>query len=148
MLFRSYVAGGYSSAGSVSGFEVFDTRTETREELPPMPTARQSFAACAIDDRFIWTFGGFSDKSPSFLDVIEIFDIETNNWSRSELKLPTARAFLPTAVVSGSKIFIVGGCKEGFNRIAEIDILDLETMSWGKGPPMENPRMWHGIVGF
>ena len=59
-----------------------------------------------VDDRFIWTFGGFYGLKVD--DVIEMCDIKTGEWKTLNVKMTFPRVD-SKAVVVNDKIWIIGG---------------------------------------
>jgi len=138
---RIIVVGGCSGGRDVRTVEALDTKTNTWTTLPPIPTARSGMAVGVIDDRFIWTFGGFYDNVK--LDVVEIYDVEKNEWIKSSSKMTSPR-FSAGAVVVDHKISIVGGS----TAMPGMEIFDVDTMTWEKSPSMFSPREYYEAIGF
>ena len=57
-----------------------------------------------VDDRFIWTFGGFDGLK--VVDVIEMCDIKTGEWKTFECEDDISTCFYSRAVVVNDKIWI------------------------------------------
>ena len=57
-----FIIGGWNGRrGVVEEVEVMNTTTQTMETLTRNPTGRRGMGVGVVDDRFIWTFGGFDD---------------------------------------------------------------------------------------
>ena len=142
---RIFAIGGYNDKLQTKANEVFDIEENIWRILSPMPTARQGMAIGCIDGRHIWTFGGYLNGND--LDVIEVYDTVTDEWSVPPVKMTTKR-YSSKAVVIGEKFFIVGGRENSSNPTNLLEIFDPETMKWTQAPPMKLTRMWHGVAGF
>ena len=79
-----------------------------------------------VDDRFIWTFGGFDDEN--FVDVIEMCDIKIGEWKTLNVKMTFSRAY-SRAVVVNDKIWIIGGMSSTLEPVKEVEIIDTKTMT-------------------
>ena len=68
-----FIIGGWNNErGVVEEVEVMNTKTQTMETLTRNPTGRRGMGVGVVDDRFIWTFGGFDGRKVD--DVIEMCD--------------------------------------------------------------------------
>ena len=90
-----------------------------------------------VDDRFIWTFGGFDGVK--VVDVIEMCDIKTGEWKTLNVKTPP-RAY-SSAVVVNDKIWIIGGWSstEATIVVKGVEIFDTKTMTCTTAPSMIIP---------
>ena len=69
-----FIIGGWNERSVVvEEVEVMNTKTQTMETLTRKPTGRRGMGVGVVDDRFIWTFGGFDGKK--VFDVIEMNSI-------------------------------------------------------------------------
>jgi N-acetylneuraminic acid mutarotase len=125
-----YTMGGYDLR-ETNTVEAYDTASNRWTALPPMPTARYALQAVVVDGK-IWAMGGRNADGPS--DVIEVFDPDTKQWSRSPLRLPEPLAGYG-ATVGGGEL-----------HVAKYDkhyAFDLRTNVWTSLPPMPTSR--HGL---
>ena len=77
--------------------------------------------------------GGHSE---AILDTVEILNIRNNTLEdSSDLRTPTARWGL-TCTGQGRKVLVLGGMDSYFLPHNNLDILDLDTMTWSHGPPL------------
>jgi len=53
-----YVLGGMSGNRSLDSCEVYNIKEDKWAEIPKLSTARQSFSACAFNEKYIFVFGG------------------------------------------------------------------------------------------
>ena len=98
-----------------------------------------------VDDRFIWTFGGFDDEN--FVDMIEMCDIKTGEWKTLDVKMTTPRGF-SSAVVVNDKIWIIGGMSSTDEILKDVEIIDTKTMTWTTAPSLIIPHKFHNSIGF
>jgi hypothetical protein len=103
---KIYVAGGRPPGGSA--FEVYDPATDTWERLPDLPTQRNHLAMVAIGGK-IYVAGGRTGPGAMAerVDVVEIYDPATREWSRGA-PLPAPRGGITGAAVGGC-MFVFGG---------------------------------------
>ena len=100
-----------------------------------------------VDDRFIWTFGGFDDGR-KVVDVIEMCDIKTGEWKTLNAKMTTPRGYSRAVVVNG-KIWIIGGMTTTYEPVKEVEIIDTKTMTWTTAPSLIIPHKYHTLpLGF
>ncbi|MFA5039763.1 MAG: kelch repeat-containing protein [Candidatus Omnitrophota bacterium] len=102
-----------------SWFKVTDTTTGNSAKLPMPSFATGDMAMAAMDDRYIWCFGG-SDKRGATANVIGRFDAVEKKWVRVAATLPTPRRNA-TALVVVNDIWIVGG----YPWTADIDVYNM-----------------------
>ena len=137
---RIFVIGGHNGTGYLSMVEVLDTQTNKWSAIPSMITARYRMGIAVVDDRFIWILGGGTFGVPT--DLIEIFDVEEDEWIESPAKMPSPM-LINSAFVICRKIFVV-------SEDRQIAVLDLDRMEWAKIAPAEQPPFSHGfgVVAF
>ena len=141
---KIYLFGGYRSP---SGFPfnptdasyAYDPELDQWEEIAPLPFARGSHFAVALDDR-IYVIGGATNTP---LGSNSIYDPATDTWSEGEA-MPSRRAGLSGAVIDG-KIYAAGGyiLSAGVLSRNILEAYDPETDTWESLEPMPTTR--HGI---
>ena len=109
------------------------------------PTGRRGMGVGVVDDRFIWTFGGFDGEKVD--DVIEMCDIKTGEWKTLNVKMTFPRDY-SKAVVVNDKIWIIGGMTSRGEPVKEVEIIDTKTMTWTSAPSMIIPHKCHTVIGF
>ena len=78
---KIYVAGGRPPGGA--DFAVYDPKADRWTTLPNLPTQRNHLAADAIDGKIYVVGGRFEGGFRSErTDVVEVFDPQTNQWSK------------------------------------------------------------------
>lgn len=141
---RIFAIGGYNGS-ALDCVEVLDTKECTWTTFPaPMPTPRQGMGIVVVDERFIWTFGGLREGH-GYLDVIEVLDVEKQTWSTPAVRM-TKQRYSSKAVLVDRRVFIVGGSTGSIAALVEV--LDLDTLTWGNAADLASPRKWHAAVGF
>jgi N-acetylneuraminic acid mutarotase len=141
-----YVIGGYhpDSSPKDSVFALNQKRNEWRK-MKHMPTARWGPIAVAIEKR-IFVFGGMTPRG--FSDVLEVYDIERDSWTRGAPMPARKRGMV--AFVWGGLVHIIGGQDDswpsgpipypGNSILNKHDIYNPETDSYSSGVPMQFPR--------
>ncbi|KAJ7538156.1 hypothetical protein O6H91_11G036400 [Diphasiastrum complanatum] len=97
---------------------------------PPAP--RESHSATLVGDKRIVIFGGSGEGDGNHLNDLHILHLDNMEWTSPQVKgkLPTCRDS-HTAVAIGNQLFVYGGdCRDRY--LGELDILDLQTLTWIK----------------
>ncbi|TVP74688.1 MAG: hypothetical protein EA352_10190 [Gemmatimonadales bacterium] len=128
---------------SVGTHEVYDPATDSWEQLPPMPTARNHHTAETTDDGRIVVTAGRAGRDFT-MTATEIWDPVTGEWSRGA-DLPTGRSGVAAASLGGW-IYVFGG--ETFDpgearTFDEAERYDPVEDRWEELPPMPSAR--HGL---
>ncbi|MDQ3968436.1 MAG: galactose oxidase [Thermoproteota archaeon] len=122
------------------------TTTTTTESFwtdgAPMPTPRTEVTAAVLEDD-IYVIGGV-DESGQVTDIVEVYNIANNTWSKAAAPLPEPLHHTASASYSG-KIYVVGGYtaagslsdRSPSNRLF---IYDPVQNSWQEGNPMPTAR--------
>lgn len=112
--------------------------------VAPMPTARESVAACAVAGK-IYAIGGFPGGSDAGLTTNERYDPDSNSWT-TRAPMPSGRRMPATAAVGG-KCYAIGGRvtddPRGLNMVEEYDPA---TNSWRARANMPSPRFGHAAA--
>lgn len=131
-------------AASLAFMTVVEAQQDTWVSVAPMPTARESVAACAVDGR-IYALGGFPGGSDAGLTTNERYDPGTNLWS-ARAPMPTGRR-MPATAVAGGKCYAIGG------RITDqpvgmdvVEEYDPATNSWRARADMPTARYGHAAA--
>jgi N-acetylneuraminic acid mutarotase len=166
---KFYVFGGFRlpDSGKVGWYPenkawVFDLDTGQWSALPAMPTARGALAAVAVGKK-IYVNGGATIPSGAplpdgltgggpveLLGTTEVFDTETNSWSRLAA-MPTPRNHHSIAAVDG-KLYAVGGrvgsCYSGgwSTNVWMNEEYDIAANVWRTLAPMPTARSGTGIA--
>jgi kelch-like protein 18 len=140
-----YVIGGLNGI-TYNTMEVLDTAKGTWQTLPPMPTARCCTAVATIG-RKIWVMGGFDNHRD--IDLIEVYDVDRNEWTTSPHRLTTPRLSARAVVIDG-KIWLTGGVPSGESRrpLNLVEVFDPETGKWVAGPQTASVITFHASVAY
>jgi len=134
-----YVLGGYDTFSSnfLSTCEKFNPDKNEWSFIKNMNIAKCAFAVTAVNNRHIFTFGGYDGKER--LNIIEKYDLVSDVWAIYEIKLPqplsNGACFSPK---SDQIVLLGGGYNNGFSL--EVLTLDLEKKVWTKMPNMSEGK--------
>lgn len=134
-----YVAGGLRN-GSVADFSRYDTKNDTWESLPALPTARDHGGGAAFGGLFY----AFAGRSSALDGRVDAFDPATKTWS-SRTTLPTSRAGFALAVREG-RAYLFGGegnANDPAGMFSDVEAYDFASDAWTKLAPMKTAR--HGM---
>ena len=140
-----------SDLHSRTEFSSFDPTTMKWSQLPPLPQPRSSHDAVVIDDKIYvaggWNLQGGSANAVWFEDVL-VFDLKAEQPAWKELcQAPFQRRALATAAMNG-KLFVLGGIDVDGSLSQRVDVLELASLKWTKGPDLpvgENKGNGFGI---
>jgi N-acetylneuraminic acid mutarotase len=110
----------------------------------PMPTPRTEVTAAVLDDD-IYVIGGF-DEFGQATDIVEVYNIANNSWSRTTAAAPLPEPLHHTAAASyDGKIYVVGGftaagSPSDRSPSNKLFIYDPVQNSWQEGEPMPTAR--------
>jgi N-acetylneuraminic acid mutarotase len=110
--------------------EAFDIKTNTWEQLPKMPTARQSPMISALGQK-LYVMGGMDQDRP--IPLVEIFDVIRNTWTKGN-PLPE-KSFYSGSVVFNGLILVLCGAEAG-DRQTSILVYDPQRDQWGQATPL------------
>lgn len=103
----------------------------------PMPINRTELTSEIIDGK-IYVMGGADYLKDGIMNLVEIYDPETNDWSESTpLPVPIDHT---TAVVYENKLYIIGGFLEDKTATDKVWMYDPETDAWTEEPPLPTAR--------
>ena len=128
----------------ISTVEVYDTQNNRWQRLADMPTPRLSSEAAVVDGK-IYVVGGFSwigipGVDSKMLNVVEMYDPQTDTWSRKQ-DMSTPRRDLGTGVFD-SKIYAIGGENlfEEPQRLDLVEVYNPVSDTWAKRADMPTRR--------
>ena len=127
--------------------EVYDTAKHQWDTTRSLGTARHS-PMVAVAGEKIYVLGGF-DALGSPINTIEQYDPATNTWTPFG-QMPFARGGGAACAV-GDKLYCVGGSEYNsaigeFVARKSIDIFNVKTAAWSKGPLLGYARADHQVV--
>jgi N-acetylneuraminic acid mutarotase len=128
--------------------EAMDTITWTWKGKAPLRTVRWAPSVASWNNK-LYAFGGFSERTYS-ITSIEEYDPAADAWNDLSRPMPFARAYAASCVI-GNNLYLVGGqaydpSVPGIVCVKSIDIFNLSTGTWSKGPNMRNSRANHQCV--
>lgn len=133
----------------VTSYEVFDLETQSWKKFEYDENAPSHLlAASAQVGNKIYVFGS---KRGGLIDAhTSSFDLETKTWaSLDEMPIPK---FQSTAVVAGSKIFLLGGMvfpsfgNDPHWKVDEVEVFDTAISKWENGTRIALPRSGIGAA--
>jgi N-acetylneuraminic acid mutarotase len=145
---RIYVGTGVLSSGgsfrSVDELYRFDPRQQVYERLPDLPE-RVDHPSLVGYGAALYVIGGYQDDKPTA--SVWRFDPATGRWTALE-PMPMARASSASAAV-GNRIYVTGGSQRDRgerNVSSTLQVYDIATGVWTRGPDMPTPRHHHGVA--
>ncbi|MCE5173744.1 hypothetical protein LQV63_31485 [Paenibacillus profundus] len=148
---KIYIFGG-SSNGSEAAFGtkcdstyMYDTETNSWTKKTSMPTARAGVTA-AVEGRKVYVIGGYANVNSKLtrLDVVEIYDTETDTWESGK-PLSTARSWASATTVK-NKIYVSGGTDNNGVPLVSVETYDSSTESWTVLTDMTTPLLSMGLA--
>lgn len=136
-------AGQPSDNVSVVDAARFDPKTSKWEQLPPLPAGRSSHDVVTVGDKII-VVGGWQSRGrgvqPVWHDTAVILDLAAKQLEWREIPQPFQRRAL-TAAVLGRKVYVLCGLDAKAEAHNRVDILDVDTGEWTKGPDVPGGRI-------
>jgi N-acetylneuraminic acid mutarotase len=117
----------------------FDPRSREWRALPPLPAPRSSHAACVVGSTAVvaggWNVGGKLGRSSEWCgEVLTLaLDVAEATWVAHEA--PFRRRAVAAASVEG-RVFVLGGMDESGQPSERVDVFELATKSWSRGPDL------------
>jgi N-acetylneuraminic acid mutarotase len=135
---------------SLGTHEVYDPANNTWETKQPMPTARNHAAAGFVSGK-IYIIGGRIGSAfitrASNIDIVEVYDVATDQWGDLKAPMPTGRSATAWGVHKGL-IYVAGGeqrTSQYQRTFRAVEAYNPANNRWMQLPPMEFPR--HGLAG-
>jgi N-acetylneuraminic acid mutarotase len=140
---RIYLFGG-ARAGSVADASAYDVATNSWQELPPLPQAREHCVAGEIGGN-IYIAAGRSNGIAGFDALTWVFDpVNATYARRAPIATPRGGA---AGAIAGGRLYVFGGegnAADPSGVFANVEAYDPVTDSWQALPPMLEPR--HGLA--
>ncbi|MEL6276796.1 MAG: kelch repeat-containing protein [Bacteroidota bacterium] len=132
--------------------DVYDLATGTWNELPDAPRPRDHFQAVIANGK-LYCLGGrttIAADNPfkNTISEVDVYDLQTKEWSTIAEPLPTERAGNFTLLLE-DEILVIGG--ESFTQEPahnEVEALHTQRHSWRTLPPLPRGRHGTGAVFF
>lgn len=124
---------------SLDTAETFDPRTSTWSELPPLPSPRSSHDAVVVGDS-VWVVGGWrlEGERRTWHDTALRLDLRGPEARWEEVDAPFQRRALATAAVE-DRLVVIGGIDRRGAVSSSVDVYELATGTWSKGPDLPGP---------
>ncbi len=117
----------------------FDPRTREWRALPPLPGPRSSHAACVAGSTAVvaggWNVGGKLGRSSEWCDDLLTLALDVANAPWVAHQAPFRRRAVAAASVEG-RVFVIGGMDETGQPSARVDVFELATKTWSRGPDL------------
>ena len=145
-----YVGGGLRQSGSdlvsTDVFFAFDAERGTYRKLPPLPR-RVDHAGLVAAGGDLYLIGGLHDWSVPTGEVFK-YSTRTGTWEQlPSLEIPRGS---PAVAAIGRRIYVAGGAVGSSERTREatgvVEIYDLDTRRWSRGPDMPTARHHAGAA--
>lgn len=131
-------AGSKQDLFSTAHFQRFDSRLGQWQSLTPLPAPRSSHDTVVISDKLYiaggWSLAGGTNK-PVWLSNALVLDLKNPNAGWREFPQPFERRALALAAV-GTRLYCVGGMNSDNQPTLAVDIYDIKTGQWSKGPEL------------
>lgn len=140
---KVYVIGGFASDGkTVANVDVYDTKTDSYTEGPPLPIAVNHAMSASIGDTIV-VMGGY--KGPELTNATAAaFMLRDNRWVALP-NMPEPRAAGGAAFLSRKQIVVAGGVYT--SGIAKTTLIfDIPSGTWSKGSGLITPREHLGVA--
>lgn len=116
----------------------FDVRKGSWESMIPLPEPRSSHDAIVLGDTLYvgggWTLAGGSSKGVWRDDLLKL-DLRASSPAWEAVPQPFRRRALAMAGVGG-RVYFLGGMDDGGGTSLEVDIFEVDTGKWSKGPDL------------
>jgi N-acetylneuraminic acid mutarotase len=127
---RFYLAGGSRAQ------QAYDPRTDSWQNVAPLPRNLDHIQGVALDGR-IYYIGGLAAWPKPAVDSVYVYDAATNRFS-TRRRMPRPRG-AGGVVAHGRKIYYAGGLQDG-RAVPWFDVYDPKRDSWSRLPDMPRPR--------
>jgi hypothetical protein len=138
-----YAIGGFDGHRRLADVESYNPDENTWRREQPLLCARSGAAAASLAE-CIYVVGGYASDSiegPMQLDLVERYDMQTQQWSY--VRPLNCRRSALSCVALDHRLFALGGYDgRGFSSLVEI--YDPEKDEWTYGTPLTSHRSGHG----
>jgi len=131
-----YVISGYKTT-TLQSVERLNLNKGIWQEVSEVNIARTKFGSFSVKGLKIYLLGGkLLDGSRT--DLIEEYDVKSDEWSMSKYTLPSARSGFSNVLINDNQLIVVGG-NDG-QVLNRMDLLNLKTGVWSEMPSMHTKR--------
>jgi len=128
---------------SIDTAAVYDPAKKTWSDLPKLPVPRSSHDLAVVGDK-LFVLGGWNmlgkDGGEEWLEEMAVLDLNNIDSGWQSLPQEFVRRALIVAV-HNDKIYVVGGFTEHEEPSREVDIFEVASGIWTKGPELPEGRM-------
>lgn len=122
---------------SLDAVACFDPKANRWKDLPPLPAGRSSHDVVIAGDWLVvvggWQLRG-REQQPIWHDTTLLVNLQQQPWKWEAIEQPFQRRAL-AAVAVGHKVYVIGGLSPDGPQ-PRVDILDLTTRRWQRGPDL------------
>lgn len=133
------VVGGMGPGGAMASVELFDPRTNTVRDMPPLVEPRAAHTATLLESGEVLIAGGFNG---AYLNSVEIMDPVTQEWEKHDVLRQGRSGHTATPLPNGSILFI-GGVGDGWTFLRTAESYEPATMSSKRVGDLSVPRESH-----
>jgi N-acetylneuraminic acid mutarotase len=144
---KVYVVGGKVSwtGNLLTSVYSYDPADGTTERLADLPTSRAFLGAAWLDGKFYAVGGG--ETSSSFMDIVEVYDPESDSWSTTApLNIPRNGIFNSVVGANGHLIVIGGVGASG--RLTSVEVYDPASNEWSLSNSIQQGRSGISVAIF
>ena len=109
-----------------------------------MGTPRYGPGVAALDGK-IYAVGGINNDD-DYLSSAEVFDLQTNAWTKLAPMRSRRKGF--QLVAAQSKLYAVGGETSGGATLSSVEVYDPRQNCWEAAAPLPSPRVYHAVMGM
>ena len=132
---KIYVGGGYCILSSQRAtVMVYSLHTGLWSTLPPYET--QYFSMAAVNNQLVLV-GGRNLSTNEIINVLGVWDEESQTWTCPFPMMPTSRGSLSVASYQ-NWLIVAGGRDERNSRSNKVELLDTLSGQWYEGSPLPN----------
>ena len=126
-------------AHTVDSVLLYNTVTNTLREMHPLPFPMSRMATVKHEEDVI-VIGGRGKKAgnTTYLNSVFKYNCKKNEWE--QLPGMKHKRSECAAVISGNKVFVMGGYSEGQGYLSSVECFDIKHQVWHELPSMSQPR--------
>ena len=133
------IVGGETPDGTVDSVMLYKTVTNTLREMHPLPFPMSRMATVKHEEDVIVIGGrGKKDGSTTYLNTVFKYNCKKNEWE--QLPGMKHKRSECAAVISGNKVFVMGGYNEEQGWLSSVECFDIKHQVWHELPSMSQPR--------
>lgn len=147
---RVLVSGGSARPGEPGGqlasTEIFDPRTQSWRDGPPLAHPRQLHTATSLIDGRVIVIGGqiWAERMEAVPEV-ELLDVTHSGW-RLGAPIPEPRSGHTTTALADGRLLVVGGWNRDHGRTSTVELYDVAHDRWIEAAELSMGRDQHASV--